>query len=80
MQEWSYLSVVTDGEPLIINGTNVWDYEWKNWDIGTFEVPHPSYPDQRHTMWPYFIEINDKHILFAAGELSNCVWCFYVPK
>ena len=48
MQEWSYLSVVTDGEPVIINGANEWDHEWKNWDIGTFEVPHPNYPSQKH--------------------------------
>ncbi|WP_430462163.1 hypothetical protein ACQUQU_05060 [Thalassolituus sp. LLYu03] len=78
MENWQLLKVVADGEPLLINGINVWDYEWNDLGADTFEVPHPSYPKQRHKLWPYYVEAESKRIVFAAGELSNCVWCFYV--
>ena len=79
-KNWELLSVVTDGEYLEIEGVDVWMEKWSQLDVGTLEVPHPSYPNQRHTLWINCIESNDRSILFAAGELSNCVWCFYVPR
>ena len=79
-KNWQLLSTVVDGEILEIEGIDVWMEKWSQLDVGTLEVPHPSYPKQRHTLWVNYIESNGHSILFAAGELSNCVWCFYVPK
>ena len=36
-------------------------------------------PQQRHTLWPCYAEDHGQCMLFLAGELSNGVWCFYVP-
>jgi len=77
--DWKLLSVVGDGAALDIEGVDVWWHEWRRLDIGTLTVPHPSYPDQRHTLRPYAIVPEADPILFCAGELSNCVWCFHVP-
>ncbi|MGS0535781.1 hypothetical protein [Pseudoalteromonas sp. SaAl2] len=49
-------------------------------DEPSFEVPHPQYPDQRHKITPYFIKTKGETLTFAAGEVSNCVWCIYVAK
>jgi hypothetical protein len=79
MNDWKLLKVVTDGEPLVLEGENVWAFEWDDIELDSFEVPHPSYPNQRHRLKPYSITVGKKTIAFAAGELSNSVWCFYVP-
>lgn len=79
MDDWKLLKVVTDGEPLELEGENVWAFEWDDTELASFEVPHPSYSNQRHRLTPYSITVGEKTIAFAAGELSNCVWCFYVP-
>jgi hypothetical protein len=79
MNKWKLLTVVIDGEHLEIEGVNVWEFKWQTIDEPKLSVPHPSYPSQQHELSPCYIESNDKKILFAAGELSNCVWCFYVP-
>ena len=77
--EWKLLGVVTEGEPLSIEGCEVWLGKWNRLKLGTVEVPHPSYPSQRHELWPYFMDEDGKTVLFLAGELSNGVWSFYVP-
>jgi len=79
MKDWKLLKVVMDGEYLEIAGSNVWNCDWEASNIPPFEVPHPSYPSQRHKLSPYLIDAGGEKTLFAAGELSNCVWCFYVP-
>lgn len=78
--KWDYLTTIADGERLEIGGSNVWDHEWLQADEEPIEVPHPNYPKQRHKLWPYTIKVDGEQIKFAAGELSNCVWCFYVQK
>ena len=40
---------------------------------------HPSYPTQLHDMPMYLIAAEGRYITFAAGELSNTVWGFYLP-
>jgi len=79
MQAWDYLTIKFDGEPLEIGGANVWDLKWQPTGEEPIVVPHPQYPNQRHKLRPYYIEVAGEKHSFAAGELSNCVWCFYVP-
>jgi len=77
--DWTLLSVVTENDALEIEEVDLWWQEWHRLQIGTLRVPHPSYQHQRHTLRPYAIEPVSGTILFCAGELSNGVWCFYVP-
>jgi len=79
-RDWKLLSAVVEAEFLEIEGVDVWMAKWVKLDVGILEVPHPSYPQQRHKLWPHYIETDGLTILFAAGELSNGVWCFYVPR
>ena len=80
VKNWKLLTVVTDGQTLEIEGVDVWLEKWNKLDIGILTVPHPSYPAQRHELRIYYMESNDHPVVFATGELSNCVWCFYVPS
>ncbi len=80
MKKWKLLKVIADGDPLEIEGTDIWSSSWKRLNEEPLIVPHPNYPDQRHKLIPRYIECNGKKIEFASGELSNCVWCFYVPE
>jgi hypothetical protein len=78
--DWALLTVVTEGNAVEFDGVDLWRQEWRSLDIGTLTVPHPSYPQQSHTLWPYAIERSGDALVFCAGELSNGVWCFHVPS
>jgi hypothetical protein len=80
MIDWRHVGIVMDGQSILVDGLNPWAHEWKPTDDRAFEVPHPSYPDQRHWMYIYEIIHGTKTITFAAGELSANVWSFYVPN
>ena len=41
-------------------------------------VPHPQYPDERHTMPVYENHHVGRSVTFAAGEFSNLAYSFYV--
>ena len=77
--DWTLLTVTIEGEPLEIEGADVWMQEWRRLDIGSIDVPHPSYRHQSHTLWPFAVEHRGQPVIFCAGELSNGVWCFHVP-
>ena len=79
IEDWTFRAVVTEGEPLELGGSNIWLERWNCLDVGVMQVPHPGYPLQRHKLWIYSIEKAVEVFLFAAGELSNGVWCFYLP-
>lgn len=79
MKDWNYLAIVADGERIEIEGANVWDFAWEPTGEDAIVVPHPSYPSQQHDLYPSSITVGGKTLIFAAGEVSNCVWCFYVP-
>jgi len=43
------------------------------------QLPHPSHRHRRHRFDIYEIGSLDHPVRFAAGELSNGAWGFYVP-
>ena len=76
---WKPLHVGVEGDDVSLLGLKLWKLEWKNIGEEPIIVPHPSHPHEQHRAWVYEIESSGKRIQFAAGELSNGVWGFYVP-
>lgn len=79
MSDWVAVGVVSEGQAIRVEGVNPWSFEWQQLDETPIELPHPSYPNQRHSMWIYEIVAHGKLVRFAAGELSANVWGFYRP-
>lgn len=77
--QWVSVGVVLDGDPIDLDGVNPWTTSWTPRNE-TALVRHPSYPTQVHDVGVYTIEHEGRTITFAAGELSNQVWGFYLPS
>lgn len=76
--EWVAVGVVLDGDPIEVDGVNPWRHSWHH--VGeTVTVRHPNYPTQEYRMPVYSITHAAGTATFAAGELSNQVWGFFVP-
>ena len=74
---WRSVGIVFDGDPIDLDGVNPWQHSWR--DTGEIVwMRHPSYPTQLHDMPEYTIVADGREITFAAGELSNTVWGFYL--
>lgn len=74
---WQHETTGTDGNVQLF-GVNIFDYPWK--DTGErVEVKSPNGTEQLHVP-VYQAVINDEVRQFAATELSNCVWGFFVRK
>jgi hypothetical protein len=76
---WRFVAIAFEGDPVDLGGgVNPWQHEWTSTN-GRFNVAHPSYPDQRHTMFTHELVGANPVLRFAAGEYSNGVWGFFVP-
>jgi len=51
--------------------------KWEN--TNTVAILDPKYNNEYHFN-VYKVIIDGKEYEFAAGEVSNNVWCFYLPK
>jgi hypothetical protein len=80
MARWKPFTVALETQPVVLNGVDLWSKQWIR-ESGEPELalPHPAYPTQRHTMRVYTLH-GSPSIRFAAGELSNGVWGFYVTE
>ncbi len=75
---WTCVGIVFDGDAIELDGVNPWQHSWR--DTGEILwMRHPSYPTQLHDLSEYTLEADGRTIRFAAGELSNTVWGFYLP-
>jgi hypothetical protein len=79
MSDWGCVHVGFQGDGPTIGGLDVWKETWRALDSDFVELPHPAHPNQVHRYWIYEIGDTAKPVRFAAGELSNGVWGFYVP-
>ncbi len=77
MTGWRDVHVGFERDGLRLGGLGVWDEPWREVGTGPVTLPHPAHPHQRHSFWIY--EIGGPPVRFAAGELSNGVWGFYLP-
>lgn len=69
-----------DGGSIDVGGFNPWNAEWHTVDEPQITVAHPQYRSQHHLITVYEFRSADKVQRFAAGELSNGAWGFFVPK
>jgi hypothetical protein len=77
--EWKFCGACFDSEPFEIGGLNVWACEWVRVPNEVASVRDPNY-HQPHEFNVYNLVQNARAVRVAAGEFSNCVWGFYVPK
>ena len=80
MTEWRSVHIGTADDELRIHGIEVWKHEWRSTKETSLRLPHPSYPSQTHAFDVYEIDGLLHPIRFAAGELTNGVWGFYIPS
>jgi hypothetical protein len=78
LRGWRFLRVGSEGSDVTVGSVNPWSYKWQSTG-DSIEVPHPSFPSQRHVLGVWTIDTDHGSRRFAAGELSNGVWCFYEP-
>lgn len=76
---WRYVHIGVEGDEVSVSGINPWLYQWQPLR-DTIEVPHPSYPSQRHRLEVWQATTARGAVTFAAGEISSGVWCFYEPE
>jgi hypothetical protein len=80
MSAWRAVHIGFENDGLKIDGLEVWKHEWRRVPGRPVEPPHPAYPNQLHRYDVYEIGDPARPIRFAAGELSNGVWGFYVRE
>jgi hypothetical protein len=78
--DWTQQHIGVEGDAVEIRGEKVWKQKWRAVEMPSLRLPHPSYPHQYHDFHVYQIGDTKELVRFAAGELSNGVWGFYVPK
>jgi len=79
MMPWRAIHVGFESDGVQILGLEVWKHCWRQVGEPPPNLPHPSYPNQAHPFYIYEVAEGDRRVRFAAGELSNGVWGFYVP-
>ncbi|MXN47765.1 hypothetical protein GR138_21400 [Shinella kummerowiae] len=79
MNEWREVHVGFEGDDLRIGKIEVWRQDWRRTAEDAVQLPHPSYQNQRHRFDIYEAGPDLSPVRFAAGELSNGVWGFYIP-
>lgn len=80
MAAWKLLHIGFEGDEVMVGGRDVWKSHWNRTDEGSITVPHPSYPQQSHSMSIYSLDTPTGVHFFAAGEFSNQVWGIYIQK
>jgi hypothetical protein len=77
---WFEIHTGIEGDDFELGGIEVWRQNWRRTNEDTLRLPHPSYPKQFHSFFIYEIGSLDDPIRFAAAELSNSVWGFYIRR
>ena len=76
---WRSAHVGFEDDGVVLRGIGVWRHEWQDEEERSITVAHPSYRQQRHSLSVYSISTETQYLKFAAGELSNGVWGFFLP-
>jgi hypothetical protein len=76
---WRAVGMCWDGEEFDLEGLSPWEHEWEHSQPERIVVAHPAYPSQRHDVDVWLIRAPDRVVRFAAGEMSNNAWAFFLP-
>ncbi|GAA3514733.1 hypothetical protein GCM10022234_07060 [Aeromicrobium panaciterrae] len=68
-----------DGDEFDLDGIDPWEHVWAC-QPEQIVVAHPSYPSQRHNASVWLIQTPEREVRFAAGEMSNLAWAFFLPS
>lgn len=79
---WEPVHVGLEGTAFVIVGINPWLHanNWRRVGPQHIVVPPPAYRQECQRACIYEIAANGATTRFAAAELSNGVWGFYVPS
>ena len=75
---WRPVGMCWEGDDFDLDGINPWRHEWSS-QAARIVVGHPDYPSQRHDADIWAIRTPDRVVKFAAGEMSNLAWAFFLP-
>lgn len=78
--EWQPVHIGLENDGFSIDGVDIWSAQWDALGVDSVMLPHPAHPEQTHRFDVYRAKGPVADVLFAAGELSNGVWGFYVPS
>ena len=73
------VGVFVEGDPVVLDGVNIWDVHWTPVGSSSLMVRHPAHPQQVHSVQRYEMAGATRVVTFAAGELSANVWGVFVP-
>lgn len=76
-KSWQHEITGIDGYTILLD-VSIFDYEWKS--TNKFVKVCDTLYGQEYKFPIYTVIIKEEEHEFAAGELSNCVWGFYVLK
>jgi hypothetical protein len=83
---WVFLTAVSEGERVeIAPGINVWDHPWhgvpdpRTGETRLVAVVEPRY-HQTHSFHVYEVRADGRRVVYAADELSNGIFGFFLPK
>jgi len=77
---WRQAHIGFSNDGLKIGGFDVWSLPWRSVDLPSLQLAHPAYPEAMHRFSIQEIQDGQNVVRFAASELSNGVWGFYVPR
>lgn len=80
VEQWEPVGVFIEGDPVMLDGVNIWDAKWVPVGATAVVVRHPEYPAQVHSVQRYQMAGVSGVVKFAAGELSANVWGVFVPR
>jgi hypothetical protein len=73
---WRFLTACPEGRSCEIDGIDVWKHKWQALPGERAIVKDPHY-GQIFRFSIYRIPLDDRSVVFAAGEFSNSMWGFY---
>ncbi|MDO9362645.1 MAG: hypothetical protein Q7T60_06950 [Sphingopyxis sp.] len=77
---WRQVHIGFSDDGLTIGGLDVWALPWRSVDTVPLQLAHPAYPEEIHRFTVQEVQTGPTVVRFAASELSNGVWGFYVPR
>jgi hypothetical protein len=75
---WRSVGMCSEADAFDLEGVNPWEHDWVP-QSERIVVAHPYYPSQRHDVDVWVIRAPDRVVRFAAGEMSNGAWAFFLP-